>query len=393
MQRLAEITGAARVLSFLIRFAFLISGVVTVLIGQILPILSARLSLNDEDSGYFFIAQFAGSLLGTFVTQPLINRFGFISVIAVGCGAMTLGVSGLNAGSWNLCLFAFFVNGFGIGTTLPAINMLTVELNPENVTGSLNFLNFFWGIGAIFCKPFVDFFSTDLSILRPTLILSVGLAVTGFAIFILPRRLEPKKNFARQSNDDKLPPIWSTPLAWLIALFNFIHVGFESGAGGWINTYSTRFSEQNDFTGWLSPITLYFLLFVVGRGIAPLYAKFFSENLLILISLLILTTAMLISLFGNDYALLSFGSALAGFGTATIFPTNMARFTKTFGESATRRSAPIFICGTLGSTVTTFLIGYISNHYNDLRLGMFVLLGSCFALLAIQIILMCRKSL
>jgi len=28
--------------------------------------------------------------------------------------------------------------------------------------------------------------------------------------------------------------IWSTSLAWVLALFNFIHVGFESGIGGWL---------------------------------------------------------------------------------------------------------------------------------------------------------------
>lgn len=388
----SEQTEAKRLLQYFTHFAFLVSGIVTVLIGQILPILSAKLSLNDELLGYFFTAQFCGSLIGTFFTQPLINRFGFISVTALGCAAMMFGVLGLNANSWNFCLAAFFINGLGIGITLPAINMLTVELNPTKVTGALNFLNFFWGIGAILCKPFVDYFSTDLSILQPTAILGAALLLIAIGVFLLPRKLESAKISSAENSKEPLPPIWSTPLAWLIALFNFIHVGFESGAGGWINTYSTRFNEQNDFISGLPPITLYFLFFVVGRGIAPLYTKFFSENVLLLSSLLILTMAMGISLLGGNYALLSLGSALAGFGTATIFPTNMARFTKIFGESATRRATPIFICGTLGSTLTTFLIGYISNHFNNLRAGMFVLLGSCLALLVIQTVLMLKSS-
>lgn len=382
-----------RRLIILTHAAFLISGILTILIGQVLPILSVRLSLNDEQLGYFFIAQFSGSLIGTLLSQPLTNRLGFIKTIVVGCTAMAFGVFGLNAQSLSLCLLAFFVNGFGVGITLPAINMLTVELNPRKVTPALNLLNFFWGIGAIICKPFVDFFGTSSSILRPTVILSAILILTGAAIFSLPRRVEPRKNQIIAENDENLPPIWSTSLAWAIALFNFIHVGFESGAGGWITTYAARFPDQSEHIFWLSPITLYFFFFIAGRGIAPLYSRFISENTMILCGLIIAAFAMLISLLGNTYFLLSIGSAIAGFGTSTIFPTNMARFTKIFGATASRRATPVFICGALGSTFTTFLIGYISSYYNDLRIGMFVLLGSCIILITLQILLMLRSTI
>lgn len=381
-----------RRLLFLIHAAFLVSGILTILIGQILPILSARLTLTDEQLGYFFIAQFSGSLIGTLLSQPLANRFGFIKTIVIGCLGMAFGVFGLNTESVNICLIAFFINGFGIGITLPSINMLTVELNPENVTPALNFLNFFWGIGAIICKPFIDYFGTSLSIFRPTSILCVTLVLTGAAIFLLPRRVEPQRTQAVVENNERLPPIWTTSLAWMIALFNFIHVGFESGAGGWITTYAARFPDQSAHISWLSPITLYFFFFVAGRGIAPLYSEFIGEDGMILIGLIIVTAAMMISLLGNDYLLLSIGSAFAGFGTSTIFPTNMARFAKTFGVTATRRATPIFICGTLGSTLVTFLIGYVSNYYKDLRIGMFVLLGSCVVLLTMQVLLIIRSA-
>ncbi|HEX9960730.1 MAG TPA: MFS transporter, partial [Pyrinomonadaceae bacterium] len=143
--------GTERFLKFLLYFGFLASGVVTVLIGQVLPILSDRLMLDDTQAGYFFIAQFSGSLAGTLLMQPVVRRFGFGSATALGFAAMMLGVLGLNFDSPHLCLAAFAVNGFGIGVTLPSINMLTVELNPLNITRALNFLNFFWGVGAILC--------------------------------------------------------------------------------------------------------------------------------------------------------------------------------------------------------------------------------------------------
>ncbi len=379
-----------RLLKFFLHFGFLASGTITVLIGQILPILSNRLALDDTQAGYFFIAQFAGSITGTFSTQPIVKRFGFGGATVFGFLAMTIGILGLNSDDRLICTAAFVVMGFGIGVTLPAINMLTVELNPSNVTPALNFLNFFWGVGAIFCKPFVDLFGTPTSIVQPTAILAVLLFINGATIFFAARRSEPKQSFEQPTSENQTP-IWTTKIAWLIALFNFIHVGFESGIGGWITTYADRLPNQSGGIAWLSPTFAYFLFFVLGRLAAPLYSRFLDENKMLLLSLLITTLGIIVLLLGTTLGTLVAGAAIAGFGTSSIFPTNMARFTKTFGAGATRRATPVFICGTLGAALTTWLIGYVSTNYQGLRFGMIVLLGSCLLLVCLQVYLYARS--
>lgn len=379
-----------RLLKFLLHFGFLVSGTITVLIGQILPILSNRLALNDTQAGYFFIAQFSGSITGTFSTQPIVRRFGFGGATVFGFLTMMLGIFGLNSDDWFVCLAAFVVMGFGIGMTLPAINMLTVELNPQSVTPALNFLNFFWGVGAIFCKPFIDYFGTPTSILQPTVILAVLLFINGSTIFFAARGNEPQVMF-EQAEGESFTPIWTTAIAWLIALFNFIHVGFESGIGGWITTYAARLPDQNGGIAWLSPTFAYFLFFVLGRLVAPLYSRFLDENKMLFFTLLLTTLGVIILLLGATLEILVVGASIAGFGTASIFPTNMARFTKTFGSSATRRATPIFICGTLGAALTTWLIGFVSTNYQGLRFGMIVLLGSCLLLVCLQVYLFARS--
>jgi fucose permease len=377
-----------RFLKFLLYFGFLVCGVVTILIGQVLPILSDRLKLDDTRAGYFFIAQFSGSLAGTLLMQPIVRRFGFDSATVIGFSAMMLGVLGLNFDSPHLCLAAFFVNGFGIGITLPSINMLTVELNPLNATRALNFLNFFWGVGAISCKPFVDFFGTPKSIFQPTLLLAVLLLTISLMIALTTRKGKLKASAVRAENEIE-PPIWTTSIAWLIAFFNFIHVGFESGIGGWITTYAARLPNREASAAALfSPTFAYFLFFVAGRLIAPLYAHRLNVNKMLLISLLTTTLGVLILVWGETFGVLTLGASIAGFGTSSIFPTNVSRFTKTFGATATRRATPLFIGGTLGSALTTWLIGYVSTNYQNLRVGMFVLLGSCLLLLGLQVFLL-----
>ena len=180
------------------------------------------------------------------------------------------------------------------------------------------------------------------------------------------------------------------PIAWLIAGFNFIHVGFESGMGGWLPTYTERLEGQGS-VWWLAPTFLYFLFFVIGRGVAPIFLRVLDENKMLLLGILTILVGMGVLLVAKDVLMLAVGAGIAGFGTSAVFPTNMARFTKTFGASASRRAMPFFICGTLGAAFTTWFIGFTSNHFNNLHSGMFILLGSGTILILLQVFLQFQK--
>jgi fucose permease len=305
---------------------------------------------------------------------------------------MASGVALLNSDTLMLCFAGFLLNGFGIGLTLPSINMLTLELSPQRASSALNFLNFFWGVGAISSQPIVDFFSRGASIFRPTAILSAGLLTLGAAIALIPQGTEQKPRSTAETANDFDVPIWTNPTAWAIALFNFVLVGFESAMGGWLKTYTGRVETQAA-TDWFPPIFLYFLFFVVGRGIAPIFLRFLSDNVMLLASSLTTLAGMCVLLFAENAHALSLGAAIAGFGTSSVYPTNISRFAKIFGASSTRRATPLFISGTLGAASTTWLIGFVSSRYeNDLRSGMFVLLASVLLTIILQIGLSLKKA-
>ena len=379
-----------RILKILLHAGFFVSGIATVLIGQILPILANKFSLNDEQAGNFFPAQFSGSLIGTFLTNWFGKRNKFLTASLLGCFLMAIGILMLNLGSLEFCLLGFFVNGLGIGLTLPSINMLILELNPLRAAAALSVVNFFWGVGAIISQPFVDFLARGTNIFAPTLVLSIVLFIIGISLALMPKGIEQKPVAADQDKNNFSIPIWTNPVAWAIAAFNFIHVGFESAMGGWLKIYTQRI-EDGAAINFLPPIFLFFVFFVVGRGIAPVFFRFLNENRVLFLSLLTILFGMGILLSAKNIWLLSVGASIAGFGTSSVFPTNMSRFTKTFGASASRRATPFFICGTLGAAFTTWFIGFISSRYeNDLRSGMFILLGSILVLIFLQIILQFR---
>lgn len=381
----ATVSRQTRLLKLLLHIGFFISGISTVLIGQVLPVLSSRFALNDQQTATFFPAQFAGSLTGTFLTNWFGKRGRFLAASLIGCFLMATGVFLLNVPNFEACLIGFFVNGIGIGLTLPSMNMLVLELAPANAAAALSILNFFWGFGAIISQPFVDYLKRGDDIFVPTSVLSALLAVVGVALLCIPTTVEPKP----ASDPDepvKGPPIWTSPLAWMIAGFNFIHVGFESAMGGWLKTYTQRI-EMDETFHVLPPILLYFIFFVIGRGVAPAFFRFLNENQMLLLGLLTTLAGIGILIAAGPDTTLAIGASVAGFGTSSIFPTNMSRFTSTFGPTATRRATPFFICGTLGAAFTTWFVGFVSNRYDSLRAGMLTLLGSILILIVLQIAL------
>jgi fucose permease len=215
--------------------------------------------------------------------------------------------------------------------------------------------------------------------------LAVVLLIFAALIFRLPAGTESAH--AAAVSDEKDIPIWTTKLAWVLALFNFVHVGFESGVGGWLTTYTERVEGEARIT-LISPTFLYFLFFVVGRGVAPVFFRFLSENVMLLMSLVLILAGMAVTLTAENVVQLSIGASVAGFGTSSVFPTTVSRFGRVFGPSATRKATPLFICGTLGAAVVTWLIGFLSNKMSDLRSGMYVLAASVVILLVLQIGLM-----
>lgn len=367
----------------MLHVGFFMIGIITVLIGQVLPILSLRLSLTDRESGYFFIVQFAGSLAGTLSYNRIIKKFGYPRMLFGGFCMMVAGCLGINLDSWFGCMAAVFLNGIGIGLTIPAINMLVVELNAAKSSSALNIVNFFWGLGAISCKPFIDFVGSPTGFLLPTLLLSFVLLSIGSAIGFSRISESASKNGKTSS---VARPIWSTRTAWLIAIFGFLHIGVESSVGGWITTYESRLAPSST-TGWLSAAFIFFSFLVIGRGIAPLFFRFLSENTVLICSLVTMTGGMILILLTEDYALFLIGAAVLGFGCSSVFPTNMSRFTKAFGPQATQNATPIFVLGGLGGAFTTWFTGYVSTAFNSLRAGFLVILISCLLLLVLQIIL------
>ena len=107
---------------------FVLAGVVTIILGPLLPILIARWSMSDERAGLFFTLQFCGNLLGILSIGSLISRRGYGQTIGIGFTLMALGIAALNLGGQLMGLMATAGFGYGLGLVLSATNLWVAEV-------------------------------------------------------------------------------------------------------------------------------------------------------------------------------------------------------------------------------------------------------------------------
>lgn len=369
----------------ILHIAFFFSGFTTVLIGPLIPIFAESLGLDNSQLAYFFPIQIAGSLTGTAMTWWFSKHSTYLTATRFGMILMGLGVFILSLGKVDLIFAGLFINGIGIGLSLPSINMLIVELFPSRTASALNFLNFFWGLGAILCQPMIEFFRKGLDVSAPAYILVAGTLGSGLVMFLM-------KHEKRQWNDpvtkSDFSSVWLQPIAWFLAIFNFIHIGFETSMGGWL----PQLTKELGFIVAIAPLVLFYVFFVVGRLVSGILFRNVSENVAILIGLLITFGGMLVQIYATGPEALMAGAAITGFGTSSIFPTSISRFSSVFGEAGSRNATPFFMVGSAGAAAVPWLVGQAgSGDKGSLQDAFFVLLACLGILIAMQIYLIANQ--
>ena len=233
-----------RRLAFLLHCASALAGVVFTLLGPILPTLSAKWHLDDAETGWLFIAQFAGAIIGSALSGLIIERFGLFRLIAWGYAVAAVGVASLGISSWEVGLLSVFSFGFALGLTGPTVNLLVAQINSERSAVALNILNLTWASGAVVGPPIIASFAIDGHLGRPLIGLAAFLSV--IALLMARRSFSDSSSGPNRLGANKKDAVrlalnaCASPYALLTGALIFIYVGTETAASGWIVSYAQR---------------------------------------------------------------------------------------------------------------------------------------------------------
>src|SRR5450432_381579 len=210
----------------LVHLDFLVTGVVMTFLGPMLPALSSRWSLTDEQAGYLLFAQFISSMFGMLASAQLVRRIGYRLTFIIGLLMMASGMSLLVSGPWLLGMIAVCVLGFGHGVTTPAGNLRTGEVNPESRAAALSVINAVWGIGAV-SSPFLVAVAQRAHRL-PVFLYGTAAALLVLLLAFALSRFEPDTRFHAIRSSAPGQSIWNRRMLPVICALFFTYVGTET---------------------------------------------------------------------------------------------------------------------------------------------------------------------
>jgi FHS family glucose/mannose:H+ symporter-like MFS transporter len=362
---------SSRLLTIAAHAAFVPVGIVTVLLGPLLPALSARWSLNYAQAGSLFTVQFLASTVGVALSGFLISRRGFRFAIKTGLLAMAFGVGALPYGSRFMGMVCIALYGTGIGLAIPAANLLVAEVNRVQRSAALNLLNFFWSTGAVAC-PFLVAAAARGSEL-PLLLAGFAalLLVVSLGIAAMPSHIvEPQA--ARSDGAKSVAQIdWRSNSVLLLGSLFFLYVGVENSVGGWIASYAKTLGNWPLDRSLMSPSFFYSAL-MAGRWLASLLLRRVEEVTLARAGLLTACAGMTWVLLSHSLPGVLAGASIAGLGLAAVYPITISLLSREFGEASSRVGSVMFTMANFGGAFLPWLLGYSSNRFGSLRAGMAV---------------------
>jgi fucose permease len=376
----ASATPNARKEWALLHLSFILIGVITTLLGPILPSFSHRWSLTDGQAGFFFTSQYFFSTLGVVLTSLFLPKYGFSKVSAAGFLAFFLGFTFLGLGPWYLSALMMGISGFGYGLTNPAINLRATHLASKNTAAAVTFLNFSWSIGAVLCPFLVRAMIPSLHLRGFSLFIAACSVVLIFLHLSL-RHASGADQSARATHPlaDWLAHLRLPQAVPLLALY-FLYVGTEVALGGWVASYETRLPGMGAIIHVVAPSVFYGAL-LFGRGIAPIILRHASEIAVSVGGLLLAITGAALIVASRSPNILYLGAAIAGIGLAPQYPIFIVWLAAIFKQDSAWVGALFFGSAGIGGGALPWLVGIISTGTRSLRAGLLLPLAVSFLMI------------
>lgn len=364
---------------------FVVTGIVTTLIGPLLPILIGRWSLSDQRAGLFFTAQFCGSMVGVASIGKLIKR-GYRGTFVCGFVLIAAGVAGLNLGSSLAALGSTAAFGCGLGQILSSTNLWVAEIAKARRVAALSILNLMWGIGAVASAPLVML--AQRHDLTPWLLSAVAACSVLTAVIMAAMNLEPeeRRTDEEMARHSALPERISARSAVGLGALFFLYIGSENSVAGWVASLTKRMNSDSGDLWALAPMFFWAGL-LAGRALVPLIPQRRSERTLLASGLTLAAASVFFLLRAETFASIAICVTAAGLGLAGIYPILIAWLVKAFGERSRRIGAIMFALAGMGGATMPWLVGLMSTETGSLRAGLLIPLAGCIAMLSLTAML------
>ncbi|MHB1391501.1 MAG: MFS transporter [Clostridia bacterium] len=341
---------------------FITVGIIANIIGPLLPAIRADININYSQGGLLLSGQFVGMLITSLIGGYLMDRVGKRSSMLAGSVMLIVGLIGCMTAKSFMFLYALnLITGFGYGIYEVGINALCADTSEENKGNDMNFVHFFYGVGAI-TAPLLAFACTEyLGSWRYCFGFAL-IAPVVVSILLIRYKIEEHKviheKVSKAGNKSSNP--FKSLFLWTAGLTAFFYVGVEVSTGGWVSVYWNTIIPDSAIPASLTA-TVFWLCLTIGRlfsgkiadriGLTTyLFAAAFGTMLL---------SALWSVLPTGNWTLIIIG--LLGLMLSGQFPTAMAVATSHFPGRSGTTAAFVSVFASLSGFFIPAVIGQVAD--------------------------------
>ena len=353
--------------------AFVLAGLGTMLLGPILPLLSAHWHLKDAQSGLLLLAQFCGATLGGSTVSRRLERGLLLGLFTAALGFFAFAA----APSLVFACAALLLAGFGVGRTIAAINITAGERYTKHRGSALSWLNFSWSAGALL-SPLSAASLAARYPLAHLLATFAGLFLVVAAAFAL--ELRTRTTLQAKTSELSATPSLELRIFLFFAALIFLYGGLETALSAWLTTFALR--ETLASLRFSQLVTVLLLAGLTGgRVLSALLLRFMREGTLQRISLALIAALIAMVAFAHHTRPIAILAVVIGITLAPIFPATFALLMAR-GPTASQAGIALAASG-IGAAVFPALMGLISTRTGSLRVALAIPVALALAMLAL----------
>ena len=349
--------------------AFIALGMPDGLLGVAWPSIRAGFNVPLDALGMLLTASVAGYLTSSFMSGPLISRWGVGRVLAVSCALTgTALIAYTLVPVWWMMALLGILAGLGAGAIDAGLNSYVAAHFGE---GLMQWLHASYGIGVTLGPVIMTVALSTWNSWRIGYRIVGGFQVALAICFVLTLSMWNRKDASSGAEEPKRLTDYKTPMLqtlrqsrpWLSALLFFLYVGCEVSLGTW--TYSLLVESRHLDPAAAGLVTgSYWATFTIGRILAGLYAKRAGVHRMVQGSLAAALLGVLILIWNPAGWTNLLAVALIGYAIAPIFPSLMSGTSRRVGmHSAANTIGMQMAASSLGTAVIPGMLGVLARRF------------------------------
>ena len=356
---------------FLVFIAFIALGMPDGLLGIAWPSIRESFSVPLDSIAFLLTTNVTGYLISSFMSGPLVARFGVGKVLAMSCALTGAGLIGyiLVPVYWMMIALGLAA-GLGAGAIDSSLNSYVASNFSERL---MQWMHASYGVGITLGPIIMTASLTTFDSWRIGYLIVGGFQLILTLCFITTLPQWNKNNRSSSTNEEhKKPAEYKTPMgktllqpkALLSGLLFFVYTGCESGLGTWAYTLLVQSRGIDPESAGLC-VGSYWASFTVGRIIAGLYAKRAGINAMVFSSLIIASLGSILLWWNPADITNLIAVVFIGVAIAPVFPAMISGTIQRVGSEFASNTIGIeMACASLGVGILPSTMGILARNFS-----------------------------